>query len=107
MLPSVLARHSAAHLGGRVFSVCPSARKGEGTRLGGEGQAIEPGEVTGGTLVPPSYGVMNSRSSRLTTSTGQGALRITFSATLPKRACVRPVRPWVAMTIRSMLLSRA
>jgi hypothetical protein len=36
-----------------------------------------------------------------TVNTGQGAFRTTFSATLPIRAWERPVRPWVAMTIRS------
>jgi hypothetical protein len=39
--------------------------------------------------------------------TGQGAWRTTFSATLPIRACERPVLPWVAMTIRSASLSVA
>jgi hypothetical protein len=34
-------------------------------------------------------------------STGQVDFRTTFSATLPKRICDRPERPWVAMTIKS------
>ena len=36
-----------------------------------------------------------------TVSTGQVAVRTTFSATLPMNRCARPVRPCVAMTIRS------
>src|SRR5690606_34432094 len=37
----------------------------------------------------------------LTVKTGQGARRTTFSATLPIRKRAPPVRPWVAITIRS------
>lgn len=33
-----------------------------------------------------------------TVSTGQGAVRTTFSATLPSSACASPRRPWVPIT---------
>src|SRR6516165_7067951 len=43
----------------------------------------------------------------LTVKTGQGALRTIFSATLPMRSRLRPLRPWVAMTIKSDWVSSA
>src|SRR4029453_2360541 len=49
-----------------------------------------------------------SRAQRLrTVSTGQGARRITRSATLPRRTLERPLRPWVPITIRSARRRRA
>ena len=39
-------------------------------------------------------------------STGHGAIRTTFSATLPMSRCDHPPRPCVPMTIRSMLCLR-
>jgi hypothetical protein len=36
-------------------------------------------------------------------STGQGAVRTTRSATLPNIKCATPVRPWVPITIKSIL----
>lgn len=42
---------------------------------------------------------------RLTVNTGHGARRTTFSATLPRSTCWRPVRPCVLITMRSALRS--
>lgn len=36
-----------------------------------------------------------------TTRTGQGAWRTTRSVVLPSKTCASPVRPWVAITIKS------
>ena len=38
----------------------------------------------------------------LTVSTGHEAKRTTFSATLPRRTCWSPIRPWVPMTMRTL-----
>ena len=56
---------------------------------------------------PNPYGIWNSCPSGRTLRTAQGALRTTFSATLPKSAWLSPVRPWVAMQIRSIAASFA
>ena len=39
--------------------------------------------------------------------TGQSAVRTTFSATEPKKSPLKPLRPWVAMTITSAFISAA
>ena len=53
------------------------------------------------------YTFTNSCSPYLTTSTGQGALRTTFSAVLPKRICSMPVCPCVAIIMRLLFSSKA
>lgn len=53
-----------------------------------------------------SQGIAKEWPSARTASTGQGAVRITFSATLPSRACTSPPRPWVPSTTRSMSCAR-
>ncbi len=50
----------------------------------------------------PRYGAP-----RRTTRTGQGAVRTTFSATLPSRARPKPLRPSLPITMRSAFVSAA
>jgi len=66
--------------------------------------AREPGSRAdiGGPPARSGYGMGTFRDGCLMVNTGHGALRTTFSATLPRRTWARPVRPWVAITIRSM-----
>lgn len=55
----------------------------------------------------PCHGSTKSCSGWRTVSTGQGAARTTFSATLPSSSwAIRP-RPWVPITIRSISFSFA
>ncbi len=56
---------------------------------------------------PPRHGIVNPCPGRLTLSTGQGALRTTFSAVDPNIAWLNPVRPCVESTMRSARRSLA
>jgi hypothetical protein len=52
------------------------------------------------TIAQP-YGITNSCCASRTVSTGQGDLRTTFSATLPRSMWAIGPRPWVPITMRS------
>ncbi len=65
------------------------------------------GATMSGTMGALAVGRSSAASSTLVVSTGHGASRTTRSATLPASRCERPVRPWVPITMRSCLPSRA
>jgi hypothetical protein len=68
---------------------------------------VADGKPYGRTLHIGACGTNDLSTVARVTSTGQGASRMTRSATLPKTKCSNPVRPCVAITIKSTSSSRA
>lgn len=91
--------------GPRADVLCPRRHPAGGDRKARRPDRQSPARVR--CYITGIVGITNVWPGSLTVSTGHGALRTTFSATLPSNMWLTAPRPWVPITIRSISFSRA